>query len=310
MPIEVIDPSHYPETADLSVLKNYFAVLQGKQEPMFKQNHSVLGEESEKLRDGLKRCSLCAWNCGVNRLKGEKGVCQLTDKLIVASYFEHLGEESFFVPSFTIFFWSCNFKCQYCQNWTISQRIELGKEMSPLQLAKITDTYAFCKNINLVGGEPTPQLPFIVKFLSFVKVNLPVIWNSNFYFSNHLFDVFKLFVDVYLPDIKYGNDGCAERLSKVKDYTKVVYENILEAAKLGDMVIRHLILPGHIECCTKPVLRFIADNLGRKVIVNIMDQYYPHYLASNYPEINRKITPNEVKEVIDYAKELNLNFIY
>jgi len=311
MPIEVVDPARYPETADLSVLKNYFAILQEKQKPLFKQNKSKLRKAADTLMAGLKKCTLCAWQCKVNRLSAQKGVCQLTDKMIIASYFEHLGEEEFFVPSFTIFFWSCNFKCQYCQNWTISQRIEAGKEMTPVELARITDTYSSCRNINLVGGEPTPQLPFITRFLSLVKINLPVIWNSNFYFSPSTLETLRLFVDVYLPDIKYGNDRCAEKLSKVKNYCSVVYDNIINAAKTehSDMVIRHLVLPGHIDCCTKPILRFIADNLGRKVIVNIMDQYYPHYLASNFPEINRKLTMRELEEVIEYAKELNLNFI-
>ncbi len=312
MPVAIIERLKKAETKTdkkvHSALKRYFRVISGEEEPKFKLlDIKKRIKESEKV---LERCNLCERNCLVNRLAGEKGYCQLTKDMLISSYFEHFGEEYFLVPSFTVFFWSCNFSCQYCQNWNISQRIEEPTKISESRLAAIIDEHAKkCKNVNFVGGEPTPQLPFILKTLSNVKSDIPVVWNSNFYMSEKAIDLLWGLVDVYLSDFKYGNDRCAERLSKVKNYIEVVKRNHFLAAQDSEMVIRHLMLPGHLECCTKPILEWIADNLKDKVVVNIMDQYRPCWKAAEYSEIARYLTPEEFEQAIDYAKKLKLNFV-
>jgi putative pyruvate formate lyase activating enzyme len=117
-------------------------------------------------------------------------------------------------------------------------------------------------------------------------------------------------VDVFLPDFKYGNDRCAYRLSDVENYFKIITRNL----KLidGEIVIRHLILSNHIECCSFPILEWLAENLKDKVIINIMDQYTPHYRVlekDDYQELTRKITKIEFERVLNKARELGLNVI-
>ena len=116
-------------------------------------------------------------------------------------------------------------------------------------------------------------------------------------------------VDMHLSDFKYGNNECALRLSKVPNYFDVCSRNHLIATKNTEMTIRHLILPNHVECCTKPILNWIHNNIRDKVIVNIMDQYRPEYKAHEYPDINRSLTREEIKEAINYAEELSINYI-
>ena len=293
-----------------SCLKNYFLILEGKKKPKFliAKEKGLLSKKIEKAYKMLESCQLCERRCKVNR-KEKEGFCKVKDKMLISSFFDHYGEEPFFIPSFTVFFWSCTFECVYCQNWTISQRYEKPFAFEPEELAKVIEKHSYCKNVNFVGGEPTPQLPFILKTLSFLNVDLPLIWNSNFYMSEEAMKLLKGIVDVYLSDFKYGNDECAERLSKVKNYTSVVKRNHLLASNDSELVIRHLVLPNHIECCTKPILEWIAKKLKRKVIVNLMDQYRPEYKAFSYKEIARKLTRKEFEEAITYAKELKLNFI-
>lgn len=286
-------------------LKRYFSILEGKEKPRFK-----LVKLDNKIKQAykiLESCELCERKCHTNR-KLQEGYCKVKDKMLVSSYFDHYGEEPFFIPSFTIFFWSCTFSCQYCQNWSISHRFEKARIIEPEELAKIIDQHSYCKNINFVGGEPTSYLPFILQTLKQIKSNLPVIWNSNFYMSRRSMNLLRGVVDVYLSDFKYGNDECAERLSKVRNYLAVVKRNHLLASKDAELVIRHLILPNHVECCSKPILEWISRNI-KNCIVNIMDQYRPEFNAYKFPEINRNITEEEFLEVIDYAKQLKLNFI-
>lgn len=290
-------------------LKNYFEILDGKRKPKFKVNRKLLLEKIKTAKEILKNCELCERKCHVNRLKGEQGFCKVGDKPIVTTYFTHLGEESMLVPSFTIFFWSCTFSCQFCQNWTTSQRLETGHIYKEQYLAEIIDKNKHCRNVNFVGGDPTPHLPFILKTLKYVKADMPVVWNSNFYMSEKSMDLLKDIVDVYLPDWKYWSNECAKRLSKVDNYLEVIKRNHLLAFKDSEVIIRHLVLPNHLECCTKPILKFISENFGDKVVVNIMPQYHPEYRADEHPDINRRLTLIEFQKVIDYAKELNLNFI-
>ena len=51
----------------------------------------------------------------------------------------------------------------------------------------------------------------------------------------------------------------------------------------------------------KKVIDFIADEISADSYINIMDQYRPAYNANKYEKLNRKITPSEFKEVVDYA---------
>ena len=135
--------------------------------------------------------------------------------------------------------------------------------------------------MNFVGGDPTPNLPYILKTMKLSKENIPVIWNSNFYMSEDAMKLLDGFVDLYLSDFKYGPSDCAEKLSGVSNYWNIVTRNHLIAKKSGDMIIRHLVLPDHVECCSKPILKWISKNLGNETVVNIMGQYRPVYRQMN-----------------------------
>jgi putative pyruvate formate lyase activating enzyme len=69
-------------------------------------------------------------------------------------------------------------------------------------------------------------------------------------------------------------------------------------------------LPGHLECCAKPILNWIAENMGIGTRVNIMFQYRPEWRACEVPELRRRLTNAEMDRAISLAKEVKLaNFI-
>ncbi len=258
----------------------------------------------------LRRCSLCERRCNINRVAGDIGVCLMSGECIVHSYFHHMGEEAPLVPSGTIFYGGCNFKCVYCQNYDISQvYARNGMKVTARELAGIQVELrrTGARNINHVGGDPTPHIPFILESLRYMDINVPQLWNSNMYLTPEALDLIKDVIDIWLPDFKYGNNKCAKRLSLVPKYVEVVTRNLRIAYRNGDMIIRHLVLPNHIDCCTKPVLKWISENTP-KAIVNIMDQYRPeHKVLSNpekYPDIARRPKYSEIKEAYSYAEKL------
>jgi putative pyruvate formate lyase activating enzyme len=231
-------------------------------------------------------CRLCERNCRVDRWK-RIGACRLNIDTYVHAAFLHLGEEAPLVPSGTIFYGGCNFTCVYCQNYDISQTApRTGMKVSEIELSFIQDKLAGrgARNINHVGGDPTPSLHTIVGSLLYVRSNIPQLWNSNLYLTVEAMKILVDLIDIWLPDFKYGNNKCAFRLSAVPRYWEVVTRNLKIAAKHGDMIIRHLVLPNHVDCCTIPILKWIARNLPvNRILVNIMDQYRPMHLVARTP---------------------------
>ena len=133
----------------------------------------------------LQNCHFCIRRCGVNRAAGSLGYCGCGDVLTVSSIFEHLGEEPELVPSGTIFTMGCTMRCLHCQNWAISQWMEPGATYTSSIMAREIENLRLrgCRNVNLVGGEPTPWLKHWLETFKHVKVNVPVVWNSNTYYS-------------------------------------------------------------------------------------------------------------------------------
>jgi len=274
---------------------------------------SFLDVKIELAERQLRRCMLCERRCGVDRTRG-RGACLLDARARVASFFHHLGEEAPLVPSGTIFFAGCNFRCVYCQNWDISQDPEAGVEVTAEALAamQIRLREEGARNINWVGGEPTPNIPWILKSLKILArrgVNVPQLWNSNMYLTPEGLSLILHVIDIWLPDFKYGNNACALRYSVAPRYWEVVTRNFSVICRRGeDIIVRHLVLPGHVECCTKPVLKWLAENC-RHALVNIMDQYRPEYLVTKldkYKEIRRRVSEEEMEEAYEYADALGL----
>lgn len=167
-----------------------------------------------------------------------------------------------------------------------------------------------CRNANLVGGEPTPWLQQWFETFKHVNVNIPVVWNSNTYYSPETARLLAGFTDIYLLDFKYGPDKCAEQISDAPTYWKVCTRNHLEAKKYGELIIRVLVLPNHLECCIKPVLQWIAKNLGTETRVNVMFQYRPEWKAFEIPELRRRLTEEEMEQAVQLARSADLqNFI-
>ncbi len=273
---------------------------------------SYLDLKTEIAHRILHSCSFCTRKCRVDRLNGEHGYCGCGTELAVSSFFEHWGEEPELVPSGTIFTMGCTMRCKHCQNWTISQWIDHSQIYKPREMAKEIDELRSkgCRNVNLVGGEPTPWLHQWLETFKHVNLNVPVIWNSNSYYSQETAHLLADFVDVYLLDFKYGSGDCAERISEAPEYWAICTRNHLEAANHGELMIRVLVLPDHLECCTRQILNWIGQNLGKESRVNVMFQYRPEWRASEIPELHRRLTREEMERAVQLAREAGLtNFI-
>ncbi|KXB07023.1 hypothetical protein AKJ51_02295 [candidate division MSBL1 archaeon SCGC-AAA382A20] len=281
---------------------------------MENQDYSLLDLKVDLARDLAGSCEFCERKCGIDR-KEELGFCKDPYQMRVASEFVHQGEEPMIIPSHTVFFTGekeggCNFRCVYCQNFDISQGSSKGRARAPEELFQIIKSKEErVKNLNLVGGEPTPYLHKILETLQVGEKKNPVIFNSNAYLSEKGMKLLDGVVDLYLFDFKYFDDNHALKLSKVPNYREVVTRNHQLASRQGDLLVRVLLLPNHLDCCDKLILKWIDKSLEGNLLVNVMDQYRPCWKADEYPEINRRISREEYQEAVEYAEKLGLNFI-
>ena len=228
-----------------------------------------------------------------------------------SSQFLHMGEEPELVPSHTIFFSGCNLACAYCQNWDIAMQPGSGPAADPRELALALEEGVGqgSRNANFVGGDPDPHLHTVLAIVGRLGEKargLPMVWNSNMYTSREAMDLLEGVMDVWLADFRYGNDGCASRLSEVEGYFAVVSRNFLLARERGEVMLRQLVLPGHLECCTFPIMRWVAANMP-EVYFNLMFQYRPEYRATLHPGMDRRLTPEERREARRMAENLGLN---
>ena len=253
----------------------------------------------------------------------------------------------------TIFFTSCNMRCAFCQNGDISTDKDNGRVVSPRALATMAWLLRLegCHNINWVGGEVTIHLHTIVHAISLLDelrpteedlvavlpakadyyvrfgldaetsfyrgaFNAPMLWNSNFFMTAPAMKLLRILMDVWLPDFKFGPERCAPLLSKTPFYWEAVTENLALIHSWGeDFTIRHLVMPNHVECCTLPVLKWVAENMP-EAPVNIMDQYHPDNFCDpadpkfnpKYRDLTRRVTRDEILQAFRYGKELGIRF--
>ena len=284
-----------------------------------------LGKRADALWDMMSRCRLCPRECGANRHRGQTGFCQSPGtQLFISSAMPHFGEERPLVGrggSGTVFLTHCSLRCVFCQNYEISHMgrgHERGvEEMAGmmLQLQRLG-----CHNINFVT--PTHYSAFILKALNMAAgrgLRVPVVYNTCGWERLEILEQLDGVVDIYLPDFKFwDSDISAELTAGTDDYPELTKKAILEmhrqvgVAKPNEngvmqrgLMVRHLVMPNEMGGSVE-ILDWIAENLPKDTYINIMAQYNPFHKAFDVPEISRRITGDEYRQVVNHAQELGL----
>jgi putative pyruvate formate lyase activating enzyme len=221
----------------------------------------------------------------------------------------------------TIFFARCNLRCEFCQNYDISQA-DAGNEVYSQQLAEIMlDLQSMgCHNINLVSpSHVVPQILAALVLAVQAGLHIPLVYNSGGYDMLETLRLLDGIVDIYMPDMKFANAGHAKKYSRALNYPQINRAAVLEMYRqVGDLqtnddglatrglLVRHLILPRNLAG-TMQIVKFLADEISANTYLNLMAQYHPAYNASRYPELNRRITTSEYNAAIQMAREAGLN---
>jgi putative pyruvate formate lyase activating enzyme len=292
-------------------------------------NYLALYQSSEllrRVREAYRRlsvCDLCPHDCGVNRIRGERGVCGAGLKPRIASANVHRGEEppiSGTRGSGTVFLSGCSLKCMFCQNFPISQ-LGNGEEIITGELAArmLRLQRQGVHNINFVT--PTHYLPQILAalWLAIPKgFSLPIVWNSSGYEKIDALRLLEGVVDIYLPDMKYCDERYAVEFSAAPGYRDcnraAVHEMLRQVGHLQldddgiaqrGLIIRHLVLPGG-RAGSRETLSWIAENLGTSTHIALMNQYFPAHRAVSSAVLGRKIVDAEYDEAVAALEDFGL----
>jgi putative pyruvate formate lyase activating enzyme len=291
-------------------------------DPSYLKAHreGILRERSAAALAILERCRLCPRHCEVNRLKGEKGVCQTGRQASVSSHNAHFGEEDPLVGrggSGTIFLTQCNLLCVFCQNYEISH---MGEGV-PVQAGDLADMMVAlqetgCHNINFVT--PTHVVPQLLEALPAAierGLRLPLVYNCGGYEEVATLRLLDGLVDIYMPDFKFWDSQVAERYCTAADYPEKARLAVKEMHRqVGDLtmdemgiarrglLIRHLVMPDGLAG-TRDIMRFLATEVSKNTYVNVMSQYRPCGEAHRYRELQRMITVEEYREAVRMAHE-------
>ena len=260
----------------------------------------------------LQGCRLCARRCRVDRRAGQRGFCGLGVEAFLAEAFVHIAEEAPVNPSLVLNLTGCGMRCAYCQQGRlIEDPRSLGIELDPSLWSRLDMRGA--RSISFVGGNPDESLYAILRFLAGApaSLDLPLVWNSHAYSTPEVLELLDGVVDAWLPDLKYGLDGCARRWSSSPGYVEAARAAIASMAAQGVPVIaRILVLPGHVECCHLPSLRYLASLGQMNLSVSVRGQYAPdHHITDRDGAMAGRPLDEELARVMDEANALCLSLI-
>lgn len=265
-------------------------------------------EAADLAESNLRCCRLCPRDCRVDRTAGQRGYCGLDDKTHCFREMLHTAEEAELTPSHQVYLAGCNLRCEFCTvpEWN-AQPLEVGELDLDWMAGRIERRREQgARNVNLLGGEPTVSLPGVLRLIGRIRRGSQVVLNSNMYYNDCVDRLLRGFVDIYLADLKCGNSQCAKLLLDASDYADVARRNIRMAQAHSSVIIRHLILPGHAECCLKPTLRWVAAE-APDAKVSLRSNYIPPAEAVSAPL--GYVAHAEARAAVDYAQELGLKLI-
>jgi putative pyruvate formate lyase activating enzyme len=256
-------------------------------------------------------CNFCGHDCGVNRFVNAYGKCGLGHKTSCTEPFVHISEESVVNPALVINLGGCSLRCIYCIYHELWDTSNLNIMDSKIIWEKIKTLMEEETPINtLEFTNPTESLAAILDLLIKAPANFnkPIVFNCHLYGSKTFYEIAGSIVDVWLPDLRYGNDRCARKLSGVDHYMEHARLGLDEMQKSGGKVlVRILVLPGHGVCCHEPAIRMLSEY--KDTWVSILDQYVPEHEAHLDPDLRRRPTKDEIREVEGLVERYGLRNI-
>ncbi|MGQ9759308.1 MAG: AmmeMemoRadiSam system radical SAM enzyme [Candidatus Methanomethylicaceae archaeon] len=274
-----------------------------------------------RLNSSVK-CHLCGWRCTIQ--PGKRGTCGVRENrdgvlhsLVYGKVIScavdpiekkplfHFHPGSFALSIATV---GCNFKCIFCDNWSISQDRSVKGEYLPPERVVSTAKEMECKSISYTYTEPTIFFEYAYDTARLAhKEGILNTFVTNGYMTPEAVDTIDGYLDAATVDFKGSGDP-----DFYKSFCKVpsvepIYESLLEMRRKKIFIeITNLIVTGggdSKEAFIK-LVRWIVDNLGENTPFHIL-RYFPSYLYKSPPP------PVEfMEELWKTSKSFGMKYVY
>jgi putative pyruvate formate lyase activating enzyme len=214
------------------------------------------------------------------------------------------------IPTYAVAFSGCDMRCAFCITGAESWNARAGETFEAAKMAaRAVDALdRGARTVMVLGGEPTVHLHAALDLAALLPADARLVWKTNAHGSRQARSLLDGIFDVWLADFKFGNDDCAQALAQISNYTATVRENLHWAARHSDLIVRHLLMPGHLECCWKPVANWLAAELPG-VKTNLRDGFWPAWHSRKHAKLRGTVPRNESAAAFDLARQLGLNLI-
>jgi putative pyruvate formate lyase activating enzyme len=253
---------------------------------------------------------LCEHRCGVDRHAPHRGPCKAGAQPRVFRHRVEYGDEAQLVPSHLFYLSGCDLRCVFCINELNAFDPRRGQPLTRefFHWAVADGLRQGARTLQWVGGEPTVHLPAILDVMADCPRLPRVVWKTDLHGTPEALALLDGVVDVYLADFKFGNDDCARRLARVERYHEVLTRNLRQVARQGELIVRHLLLPGHLDCCFRPLVAWLRDHLP-DVQFSVRDGYLPHWHAERHLELARPLEPWHADQARELASTAGLRLV-
>ncbi|VVB66252.1 Radical SAM superfamily protein [Candidatus Gugararchaeum adminiculabundum] len=296
----------------------------------------------EKLEGEFVRCTACAHYCRI--MNGMSGACGVRKNIGGELYLSTYGKAvaanndpiekkplNHFLPGTTVFSigtLGCNFSCDFCQNWDISQAMRLlrgqakggvqqaetmlqraandGMDLPPERIVQETKLHG-SKSIAFTYNEPTIAFEYARDtFILAKKEGLKTVFVSNGFQSKECMEALKgCGLDAIRIDVKSFNENFYRDICKAR--LEPVLESVKLAHRLGLWVeIITLVIPGKNDSDEelKQIAEFVAG----------VDKSMPWHVTAFHPDYKMANVPATQKAKLERAwkigKDAGLEYVY
>ena len=199
--------------------------------------------------------------------------------------------------------------CSFCMTGESSQNGRAGVVLNPDAVGdRIVKSAPLLRSVTILGGEPAIHLDGALEIAARVPQNLNLVWKTNATASRSGLRLLRGVPDVVLADYKFGNDTCALRIAGIDRYGDIVKSNLRWSARNSRLFIRHLLMPGHFDCCFTPVMDWIGKEMP-EIPLSLMTGFLPTFRATNDPVLGRTLRTEEWTRAEQYVRLKGLRTI-
>lgn len=276
-----------------------------------------------RLEDGSVRCNLCARRCLIK--EGSIGFCRVRKNIkgrlyplnyakACSAIVDPIGKKplSHYHPGalvMSIATVGCNFRCQFCDNWVISQDEEItGRNLPPEEVVRLAEKYG-CHGISYTYTEPT--IFFEYAYDTAVLAHEKGLFNTfvtNGYMTPEAVEAIAPYLDAATVDFKGGGDPEFYRRFSAVPTVEPIYGALKEMKRHGIHIeVTNLVVPkvGDSMERIKELASWMKENLGGDTPLHLL-RFHPDYRMNHIPSTEIKT----LEEAYKVAREAGLNYVY